>query len=176
MSAVLAYRETLPLAWRETQADRLPPFVVEQNLRVLTAVATLAERNRVDPDTPGAAEFERLHHKFDLMIELLGALVRNTQGLPDAQPLQLSSVGLRWETREGLPPVGACLDVSLYLHAGVPLPLRWLGDVVAGEDGIAELRWRAMPEALLSALEQHVFVRHRRSVAGARSPAQRGDP
>ncbi|WP_028081956.1 PilZ domain-containing protein [Solimonas soli] len=175
MTAALAYRETLPLAWRPAIADTLPAAVVEQDLRVLAAIAALAERTRVEPDAPGAAEFERLHHKVDLMIELLGALLRSMQGLPDAVPLQLSGGGLRWTPDGAVPPPGTLVDVSVYLHPAAPAPLRWLGDMVAGEAGAAELRWRPMPEALLSALEQYVFIRHRRSVAGARSPVHRGE-
>src|SRR3546814_6944185 len=45
---------------------------------MLTALVALGERVMVEVDTPGAAEFERLHHKFDLVIELLGALLRTT--------------------------------------------------------------------------------------------------
>lgn len=175
MGGVLACREIVPLAWQPAVLAELPPAVAEQNQRVIAAVAALAERTRVEPETPGAAEFERLHLKFDLMLELLGALLRSTQGLPPATPVQLSSEGLRWTPDAALPQVGTHLDVSLYLHPCAPAPLRWLGTVSAVEGGEIQLRWLPMPEALQSVLEQHVFIRHRRSVADARSPVCRGE-
>ncbi|MGH8444558.1 MAG: PilZ domain-containing protein [Solimonas sp.] len=177
MTVALAYRETLPFAWHAAPAgDSEPPALwVEQNLRLLTAVATLNERARVEAETPGAVEFERLHHKFDLMIELLGALLRATQGLPAPWPLRIGGESLSWPLEAGAPAVGSVVDVTVYLHPAAPAAWRWRGTVEAHRDGELVLRYAGMPEALASALERQVFIRHRRSVADARSPAHRGE-
>lgn len=170
----LSYRETLPLRWQPAEGA-LPAAWAEQNLRMLTALIALGERVMVEPDTPGATEFERLHHKFDLVIELLGALLRTTREAMPVTTLRLSGSGLFWTMNGDTPAVGALLDVSVQLHACAPTPLQWRGEVVDHRDGELQLRFAPMPEALTCALERHVFMQHRRSVAGARSPVQRGE-
>lgn len=172
----LSYRDTLPLAWRVAAAGEPPSVWVEQNLRVLAAISTLDERGRLDPERSDTQEFERLHHKFDVMIELLGALLRASQSVPAAQSLRLSREGLSWPLDTASPPPGAAVDLDLYLHACTPAPLRWRGEVIAHHGGEICVRFAPMPELLEAAMERHVFTRHRRSVADARSPAGRVDP
>lgn len=169
----LSYRDALPLAWRVAAPGELPSGWAEQNLRTLAAVTTLDERSRIDPERTDTQEFERLHHKFDVMIELLGALLRATQSVPASQPVRLSREGVSWRIGEGAPPPGTRVDVDLYLHSCAPAALRWRGEVVAHHGGEVCLRFLPMPELLQAALERHVFTRHRRSVADARSPASR---
>ncbi|WP_154654799.1 PilZ domain-containing protein [Solimonas variicoloris] len=171
----LSYRDRLPLTWQTVATDGPPVDWAAQNLRMLTALATLDERTRIEPETPGAQEFERLHHKFDLMIELLGALLRAAQPLPAPRPVCVGAEGLAWPLDADSPAPGACVDVRLYLHPSLPAPLQWRGRVLAHEDGEVLLQFAPWPEALAAAVERHVFTRHRRSVAGARSPVQRGD-
>lgn len=172
--AVLGYRESLPLEFEAVAALDAPAGCAEQNLRMLLALVALGERIHVEAETPGAAEFERLHHKFDLVVELLGALLRSTRPAVPSVALRLSGEGLSWPLGEAPPPVGAWLEVRVQLHPCAPVPLQWRGEVAAHEDGELRLRFAPMPEALASALERHVFMQHRRSVAGARSPGQRG--
>lgn len=170
----LSYRDTMPMAWRVAGAGDPPTAWIDQNLRALAAVTTLEERGRIDPERSDAQEFERLHHKFDVMIELLGALLRATQSVPPAQSLRLSREGMAWPRGDDAPPPGAIVDVEVYLHPSAPAPLRWRGTVVAHHHADVCLRFIAMPELMEAALERHVFTRHRRSVADARSPGGRG--
>lgn len=170
----LSYRDTLPLGWQPAQGA-LPANWAEQNLRMLTALVALGERVMVEADTPGAAEFERLHHKFDLVIELLGALLRASRESMPLTKLRLSGSGLCWAMNGEAPAAGTLLDISVQLHACAPTPLQWRAEVVGHQDGELQLRFVTMPEPLACALERHVFMQHRRSVAGARSPVQRGE-
>lgn len=170
----LSYRETMPLSWQPGGVDSLPAAQAEHNQRVLAAVATLEERWRSDADTAQAQELDRLNHKFDVMIELLGALLRSVQPQAASHSLQLSIAGLSWAPEEALPTVGSSITVSLQLHPCAPSAWRWAGEVIAHRDGEIHVRFAPMPDALSAALERHVFMRHRRSVADARSPASRG--
>ena len=174
--SALSCRELLPFAWQPASPEAVPSAArAEQNLRALAAVTALGERPRVDPDAPAAVEIERLHHKFDLMIEMLGALLRTAQARPEPTLLQLGAAGVAWRPTNGVPAPGSTVDVTIYLHACAPEPLRWPARVLSVDDGQVQLQWLPMPEALASAFEQYVFIRHRRSVADARSPAQRGE-
>jgi len=174
MGAMLGYRETLPFSWRLADGA-LPTGWAEQNLRMLTALVALGERAIVEPETPGAAEFERLHLKVDLVIELLAALLRASGRADAPAALRVSADGLSWPLATGAPAIGTAVDVGVQLHPCAPAPLQWRGEVIGHDDGELQLRFAPMPEALACALERHVFMQHRRSVAGARSPAQRGD-
>lgn len=170
----LSYRETMPLSWQPGGIDSLPALQAEHNQRVLAAVATLEERWRTDGDTAQAQELDRLHHKFDVMIELLGALLRSIQPQATPHSLQLCIAGLSWTPQAPLPAIGSSLTVSLQLHPCAPNLWRWAGEVIAHRGDEIFVRFAPMPDALSAALERHVFMRHRRSVADARSPASRG--
>lgn len=172
----LSYRDRIPVAWRPAADAAVPAGWSEQNLRVLGAIATLDERPHFDPDAENAAEFERLHHKFDVMIELLGALLRAQRDLPAVQSLRLSCEGLALALPESPPALGSLLDIELHLHSCAPSPWRWYGEVVAHHDNELRLRFLPMTPGLAAAMERHVFTRHRRSVADARSPARRTEP
>lgn len=172
--SVLGYRDVLPFAWRPAAPEEPLNGWAEQNLRMLTAIAALGERAMVDAEAPGAAEFERLHRKVDLVIELLGALLRRAQHEATPTPLRISSEGLSWPAGADAPAPGSRISVRIDLHACTPAPWQWTGEIVATGDGETHLQFAAMPEPLASALERHVFTQHRRSVADARSPAQRG--
>lgn len=171
----LSYRDRIPVALRPASAAGVPGGWAEQNLRVLSAIATLDERPRFDPDSENAAEFDRLHHKFDVMIELLGALLRSQRLLPEAQSVRLSCEGLSLPLPASPPPVGSLMEVELHLHSCAPSPWLWYGEVLAHHDGELYLRFVPMSPGLAAAMERHVFTRHRRSVANARSPARRPD-
>lgn len=171
-SECLSYEDRLPVALRPAATNGIPGGWQEQNLRVLAAIATLDERPRLDPDSGTGAEFERLHRKFDVMIELLGALLRTQSSLPQPQMVRLSSEGLSLPISEAAPSPGSLQEVELHLHACAPSPWRWLAEVSSHEAGELQLRFLPMSMALATALERHVFTRHRRSVADARSPAR----
>ncbi|WP_366515694.1 PilZ domain-containing protein [Solimonas marina] len=173
-SPALAYRDVLPFSWRPAAADEPLARWADQNQRMLAAVAALGERTLVDADAPGAAEFERLHRKVDLVIELLGALLH--QGRTDVSPtaLCLSSEGLSWPAAAGAPTPGSRVSVSIELHPCAPTAWQWTGEVSAAPDGEVMLHFAVMPEPLVGEIERYIFLQHRRSVADARSPGQRG--
>lgn len=171
-AACLSYEDRVPVGLRPAAASSVPGGWQEQNLRVLAAIATIDERPRMDPDSGTGAEFERLHRKFDVMIELLGALLRTQASLPQAQSLRLSGEGLSLQLPETPPAIGSLQEVELHLHACAPSPWRWYAEVSGHQSGELQLKFLPMSMALATALERHVFTRHRRSVADARSPAR----
>lgn len=169
----LGYRDCLPLAL--TPLADVPVAQLEhwhdQNLRTLQAIAVLDERH-VGSDGGGAleAEIERLHQKLDVALELLGAVLRAGRSEAPAAAVRLSREGLSWPA-EWLSPAPARLLVELGLHPCASAPLCWPVQVIGVHEGEVCARFDEMSEALGAALERFVFTRHRRSVAGARSPA-----
>ena len=174
----LGYRDCVPLVWEPLAA--MPDAAQrghwqDQNLRLLTAAALLEERpRRTDADEPLAAEVERLHHKFDLALELLAALLRKQSPLPPPVVARISTAGVSWRS-EAPPSAGSLILLQIHLHPGLPSPLVWPADVLPGATQEAHARFRALGDSCALAMERHVFIRHRRSVADARSPGARGE-
>jgi hypothetical protein len=170
----LGYRDCLPLSLTplsERSAAQLEHWH-DQNLRTLQAIAVLDERH-VGTETGGAleTEIERLHQKVDVMLELLGAVLRAGRTEMPAAPVRLSREGLSWPVALLASPPQTWLLASLSLHPCAPAPLCWPVQVIGEHEGETCARFDDMSEALGAAMERFVFTRHRRSVAGARSPA-----
>jgi hypothetical protein len=174
----LGYHDRIPLAWEALQDA---PSVAElshwqdHNLRLLAALALLEERPRKsDPDEPLTVEVERLHCKFDLLLEMLAVLLRQQQPLPPSHAVRITLDGIAWKT--GGADVPPRVLLQLHLHHGLPAPLLWPGERLSGEgEQPVVVRFLPLGDACGAALERHIFTRHRRSVAEARSPAARAD-
>ncbi len=177
---VLGYRDRLPLAI--TPLPVAPDELQlaqwqDHDLRVLAAAVLIEERHRRGESTePLESEIERLHQKVDLMLELLGAVLRQQRALPPACALRLSREGLSWQPASPQPwEVGTTVLLEIHLHPGLPAPLLWPATLVAVDVPLVAARLSSLGNACDAALERHVFTRHRRSVAEARSPVVRGE-
>jgi hypothetical protein len=170
----LGYRDCLPLSLTPLPAHSAAQLEHwhDQNLRTLHAIAVLDERH-VGTETGGAleAEIERLHQKVDVVLELLGAVLRAGRSEAPAVAVRLSREGLSWPVTLLAPPPQTPLLASLSLHPCAPAPLTWPVRVIGEHEGEICAHFDEMSEVFAAALERFVFTRHRRSVAGARSPA-----
>ncbi|MDP9140586.1 MAG: PilZ domain-containing protein [Pseudomonadota bacterium] len=174
LNELLGYHDHIPLAWQ--LLGEAPPggqlaHWHDHNLRLLTAAAMLDERpRRAEPDEPVTTEIERLHHKMDIVLELLAALMCQANPLPGVVAVRVTPGGISWQAAD-LPPIGSRVLLRIYLHSGLPSPLLWPALVQA----VGEAAFESLGEACALELERYVFVRHRRSVADARSPVGRED-
>ncbi len=166
-----SYEAALKLAWTPLSAavGGLPrERYNDDNLRVLAAVAVLDEtRAPAASDEASAldAEIGRLNQKLNLVIDLLGFLVAQQSSVEAPSRVRLSWQGAVFI---GQQPLGESGLLSLHLHRGVPQPFVWPARIshVDGEDRHA--RFEPFGDALQTALERHVFLHHRREVAGTR--------
>jgi hypothetical protein len=171
----LSYRDRMPLVVAELPdaptAGELQTWH-DAGLRVLAAVATLDEAYaHTDAGGSDDAEIERLNQKIDLVLDLLATLVHSLRPQTAEIPILLSKEGLAWPQSFADIAVGCRVRVELELHPSAPQRLIWAAEVVAHQDGEVCAKFLTPPDALDAALERYVFRRHRRSVAGARSPA-----
>lgn len=172
----LAYRDRLPLRWlplqklpEGTEAERL----AEANARILTAVSLLEEHHQLaEEPTQTELELHRIHHKLDLLLELIGSFMQLQAPRPAAVALRLSWHGVSWEIGSGDPSPGSVGLVELHLNPVMPLPLRWPARIVAVSATEVSAEFSAVPEFCQVALERHVFKRHRREVAETRQPVR----
>jgi hypothetical protein len=173
----LSYRDELPLRWvpvRALPAGAAAERLDEANARLLGAVSLLEETPKFGDD-PSASELElqRIHQKLNLLIDLLGSVLRQQHPRPDKVPLRLSWRSVSWQAAAPLPAVGELGIVELYLKETLPQPLHWPARIAAVADGEVTAEFEGASEASQSALERHVFARHRRAVAETRNPARR---
>lgn len=169
LAAAPAAVQVLPLRWHPGAA--YGSFEATAALRVLATVAALEERPAAVGEEAGIElEVARLHQKLQLLMEMVGSLLRSQQVLPAARPVRLVAGGLRWS--DGQRPVGERGVVELWLHPCCPeplrLPVRLLLIQPEGEGVRIDAALEALPETLTDALERHVFLRHRRELAEAR--------
>jgi len=170
----LGYRDTLPLSWVPL-ATPPPPEQLQQlqenNLRVLAVVAALEERHssRGESDERVEQELERIHQKLDMLLVLFGQFLRRMDPSAPPRPVRLTSAGLSWEGGSALEGYGL---LSVMLHPCMPEPFTWPARAT-NAGAVGEARFEPLGEALEAALEKHVFLHHRRSVAVSRPPAAR---
>lgn len=173
----LAYDDVLPLQWVELAA--LPDALrlerlCENNVSVLGKVAAIEERHRmVGEDGELEQEINRLHSKMDLLLGLVASIARMHLKLPDAVEIRLSADSIRWKLVGAVPLKGSRIMVSLYLNPCVAEPLCLPAVIQEGEDGWGEASFEHPGATCYSALEQHVFLHHRRSVAETRFMGQK---
>jgi hypothetical protein len=172
LGEALSYDAAMPVSW--TPIAALPGAVRleqlnEDNLRVLAAVALLDEQRgsnaATDDASPIDAEIVRLNQKLNLVIDLLGFLVNQHAPTADARRVRLSWQGLVFSGEQALGELGL---VGLRLNRSVPQPLVWPARIVHIDGDERHARFEPFGDAVQAALERHVFLRHRRAIAGTR--------
>ena len=168
----LAYDDALPMRWVELSVpiegihlDRL----CESNVSVLARVAAIEEKHRmVGEEGELEQEINRLHAKMDLLLGLVASIASAHLKLPESVELRLSADSVRWKSVGQAPATGSRIMISLYLNPCIAEPLKLPAVIQAQDDGWVEASFEHPGASCYSALEQHVFLHHRRSVAETR--------
>jgi len=177
LAQTLTYRDTVPLTWTplaQPPTSEALQRMHEQNLRVLSVVSALEDRHR--PRSEGSetleVEVERLHQKLDMLMILFGQFIRRLDPPAPSCAVRLSCRGACWDATE-MPAEGAGGLLALHLHPCMPEPFLWPVRIAGSHDGAVCALFDPLGETLEAALEKHVFLHHRRSVAELRQPAVR---
>lgn len=115
---------------------------------------------------------QRMDAKLDLVLVLLGRLVRqNSEQLP-VRSVRWSRNGMRMLLSEA-PGIGAegtlCVQAADWLPDDLELPATVLAVAPQGIGSVAVwLRFPTFPQGLEEALDRHLFRLHRRQIADAR--------
>lgn len=170
---VLAHEDRRPATFLPGGLDPASAHGSAARAEMLLASLALSERVRgddADADAEPSAALQRVEAKVDLLLGLVGAMLRDRGDVP---PTAL----LRWSTR------GARIDVhgdAIAIQPGARGVLRvqpadWLPDcielparVLASDGRHAWVAFDALPASLAEALERHLFLLHRRQVAESR--------
>lgn len=173
----LVYEDRMPLAWEQLPADpdpaEIPPILQsnEQLLRCLTALDEV-RGDTVDDDHGALAhDIARLDYKLNLLLDMVGQLLRLQRPAPAAVPVRLGADGIRWCATTA-PAQDSPVRIELYLSRSLPTPILLFGRVAAidREDGgqRIDVRFGQVSEPMRNWLEKLIFRQHRRQVAQAR--------
>jgi hypothetical protein len=171
----LAYEDMLPVRWRpqsETVSEMAAAQnLVERNLRVLQACDALEEHGQLeksDDESPHSADLMRLDFKLNLLLDLVGQLMANSQPRAQLVPIRFNAMGAMWKTDEAL-ALGSRGVLEITLRELVMQPLSLPAEVVSGaQPGEARVRFLWLGETVADHIEKLVFRRHRRKIAGSR--------
>jgi hypothetical protein len=175
----LGYEDLLPVRWSPQPAapgDVQAQSLAERNLRVLQACDALEEKGgleKADDESPHSADIMRLDFKLNLLLELAGQLLAQSQPRVETTQIRFNAMGATWKTGETLTG-GSHGILEITLRDVIVQPLHLPAEVVAGADaGFARVRFLALGETVADHIEKLVFRRHRRKIAGARQQAKK---
>jgi len=171
----LAYEDLLPVRWRahsETVSEVMAAqHLVERNLRVLQSCDALEEHGQIEKaedDAPHSADIMRLDFKLNLLLDLAGQLLANSQPRVHPVPIRFNAMGASWKCDEP-PAAGAHGILEITLRELIVQPLCLPAEVVPGAPrDEAHVRFLWLGETVADHIEKLVFRRHRRKIAGQR--------
>ncbi|MFI8570843.1 PilZ domain-containing protein [Stenotrophomonas bentonitica] len=169
----LSCEVALPAEFRIGSAV-IRPGTAETLLRSVALVEDARGDDGHDDRSDATLQVQRLEAKLDLVMVLVGRLVRQSaQDLP-LRPLRWSRRGIRLEqgSRSGAAP-GSMGVIRLqpcdWLPDHIDLPVVIVAEAANGSGAhYLWLRFEGLSDALEMALERHLFRLHRRQIAEAR--------
>jgi hypothetical protein len=162
--------DVVPIAWRGREAALSNGEL--HRLQELTLRALRSEPGeQSDVKDP---HLLRLHEKLDSVLEMIGRLMEIHQPPPQPAHVRLSRMGVSWRVPAGkAPPMGEPGVIELHLHPRLMQPLLLPARVSAidphGAEVEVEVAFEPLSEPVESALERHVFRRHRRAISENRN-------
>ncbi len=176
LSGILLFEARMPIVWHRLN-DPLPRGSLarrqERNERLLQAL-NLGESHRPDSgddDHELGSALLRLEMKLDMALDMLSALARTQNLLPQARDVRLSAKGLGWllTTDEIAPAEGDWVEIGLSMDPHFPHTLELTGRVeeIHPKSGSHEVivSFVDLGEKVEEALTRYIFLQHRHQVA-----------
>ncbi len=181
----LVYEDQMPLAWEQLPADPDPAAIpaIHQSNELLLRCLTAFDESRleaIDEDHgPLAHDIARLDFKLNLLLDMVGQLLRAQRPAPAAVSVRISAGGLQWRAHRA-PDNGSPVRIELFLSRSIPSPIVLHGRVAAvvaeGDGRRIEVLFGQISEPMRNWLEKLIFRQHRRQVAHARrATRERGE-
>ncbi|GAB6040635.1 PilZ domain-containing protein [Endothiovibrio diazotrophicus] len=169
------YEGELPVAWSTLEA--LPEWPVlarlnqadEELLEVISGQEQIRNDFVTDDEDSLTTRLGDIESKLNLVIDLVGQLLRQNLIIPAATQLRFNADGIVWRAGEGGPEVGALVMVELYPSMLIPRPIRLPGRVAAVTRGVVQVAFEGVGAPLADLIHKYVFRYHRRAVALARA-------
>ncbi len=157
----------------EAGATPKRPGSAEMLLRSIALVEDARNVDDSDERNENSLQLQRLEARLDLTLVLLGRLLQREAPSAPATPLRWSRHGLRLQCAQlGGFVAGTAGVVSLqpaeWLPDAIELPVVVLAEADTAQGTQLWLRLGGQNEALLAAVERHLFRLHRKQIADSR--------
>jgi len=166
----LACEDVLPVTWEPLPQPRdafAQSATDDSNLLLLQACVAVEERPARDKSEeagPLFAELARMELKLNLVLQMLGDIVR--RGHPAALArVRFNTLGASWWPPAAPPQRGSRGLLRIQLRASLPQTLDLSGEVTAVEAGEVKLRFEQVPDSIAELIGRLIFLRHRRRLA-----------
>lgn len=166
--------EELPARWTPQDLSAIASERLAEHAEgLLRTMALVEETYSDDPEERGNVDLpmHRVEAKLQLLLEMVGSLLARQSDLPGSRTIRWSRLGLSLEVDEAADPDATGI-IELQLLPWLPqllcLPCRVLACVAEGERFRAWLAFDPLSPALETALERHLFRRHRRAISASR--------
>lgn len=173
----LIYEDYVPLFAISLSPDDprlMSPHQFElQNLNTLKMLWYMQENFHDLPEQYHDLEpaFQRLDNKIDMLLQMAGQLLGQSQQLPPTTRIRLNSASLSWLSSTGA-EVGSIWLVQAYVLSSVPIPLSLLGEITAVHPEAGqywnEMALQSLGGPAVDLLDKIIFRAHRRAVAQQR--------
>jgi hypothetical protein len=173
----LAYEDVLPVAWKPSHEplDAIAlASLTDRNLKLLQVCAAIEEHGpieKLDKESPHAADLLRLEVKMNLLLDLVGQILVASQPRPRPVSVRFNALGGMWKAQGSPPTMGSQGLLEIYLRDCLATPLTLVAKITSvTPDGQVKARFAAPGEHIADLIEKLAFRRHRRQVAGVRQP------
>jgi len=154
-----------PFSWESCSAD---DGVAEFPLNHLAyTLLEEAGHQAISAEKDFDSELQRLEHKLNLVIQMLGQMMHSQQPRPQAVSLRLGAETIAWQHPAAQP--GQRYIVTLFLYRSVTMPIQALVEVIEQDRDWCVARFVSPAPEEQSAWEHWVFRQHRRQIANART-------
>ena len=169
----LACSDVLPVEW-QTLTQPLNSYnlvsMEEANILLLQACVAVEEnpvRDKNEDLGPVANELARLDFKLNLVLLLLGTLVK--KHLPtEPVSVQFNALGATWEPRGVAPMMEAQGVLRIQLRGSLPQTLDLPAEVSEVDDRSVSVRFTHLSETTRDLIQKFCFLRHRKHIADSR--------
>ncbi|HTE40131.1 MAG TPA: PilZ domain-containing protein [Steroidobacteraceae bacterium] len=176
----LAYHDVLPIEWRSlADAQQGEGFsqLADRNLRLLQACLALEEHghtDKTDDHSPHAADIQRLDMKMNLLLDLVGRILRANHPRPAALNIKFNVHGAAFVHRGAPLGVGEEGVLDIYLQDSLVEPLRMIGRIASvSPEGAVKVKFATPGDTIGNLIEKLAFRHHRRQIADARHPRKK---
>ena len=178
LSSEIIFQTVVPVDWNVLESfpgEGAQTQASSSNLRLLNALNIL-EEIPLDGESVSSVvpESSYLEAKLDLMLGMLGELLRHQAEYPASMPVIVTattlSVTLSAENQTGfpLPEVGDLLRVRLFLDTRYPQALLLYGTLSSASETHFTVSFNSLPPPLQEQLDKFIFRQHRRAIASSR--------
>ena len=156
---------TCPFSWKPWSAD---DGVAEFPLNHLAyTLLEEAGHQSVAGEKDSDSDLQRLEHKLNLVIQMLGQMMHSQQPRPEAVPLRLGAETIAWQNPSA--KSGQRYVETQFLYRSITMPIQALVEVIEQDQDWCIARFVSAAPEEQSAWEHWVFRQHRRQIAHART-------